>query len=124
MGDVCGRTPWGLKRLLRHHPGETGIVAYGWFSRLRGWTPKGSWAAVVVKVDGQQVAVLDQLKRGPFWIDAGPGTHALEFVTSGRTLRSEEVTVEEGQVMLAAFRPPNRRPIASLRSEEWCFRPL
>jgi hypothetical protein len=125
MAHVCERKPYGLDRVLRRHAGETGVVVYGWFGRaLRGWTPKGSWAAVVVKVDGKQQSVLTQLKRGPFWIDVRPGTHRLEFFTSGRTLRSEELTLEEGQVMLAAFRPPNHRPIASLRSEEWCFRRL
>jgi len=125
MRNVCAREPWGLKRLLRRHTGQTGIVVYGWFGRaLIGWTPKGSWAAVVVKVGGDQVAVLDAVKRGPFWIDVRPGTHRLEFLTSGRTLRSEDLTLEEGQVMLAAFRPPNHRPFAGLRSAEWCFRRL
>ena len=125
MAHVCERKPWGLDKVLRRHAGQTGIVAYGWFGRaLIGWTPKGGWAAVVVKVDGDHVAVLDDVKRGPFWIDVRPGTHRLEFLTSGRTLRSEELSLDEGQVMLAAFRPPNRRPIASLRSEEWCFRRL
>lgn len=120
MADVCERTPWGLSKVLRRHAGGTGIVAYGWFGRaLIGWTPRSGWAAVVVKVDGNQVAVVDDVKRGPFWIDVRPGSHRLEFVTSGRSLRSEELIVEEGQAMLAAFRPPNRR-----RSEEWCFRPL
>lgn len=95
------------------------MVVYGWFGRLRGWTPRHSWQGVVVRVDGEQRVVLTQLKRGPFWIDVRPGSHRLEFVTSGRSLRSEELTVGEGQVVLAAFRPPNRR-----RSEEWCSRPL
>lgn len=119
MRDVCAREPWGLNRLLRRHQGATGLVVYGWFGRLRGWTPRDSWQGVVVRVDGEQRVVLTQLKRGPFWIDVRAGTHRLEFVTSGQTLRSEELIVDEGQALLAAFRPPNRR-----RSEEWCFRPL
>lgn len=120
MAHVCERKPYGLGRVLRRHAGETGVVAYGWFGRLMiGWTPRGGWPAVVVKVDGNQVVVLDAVKRGPFWIDVRPGKHRLEFVSSGRSLRFEELFVEERQVMLAAFRPPNRR-----RSEEWCFRPL
>ena len=122
MRDLCARQPWGLKRLLRRHRDDTGLVVYGWFNRLRGWTPQGGWHGVSVKVDGkQQHEVLTQLDRGPFWIDVGPGSHRVEFFTRGRLLRAEQVEVSPYEVVLVTFRPPNpRAPLRRLRDERWC----
>jgi len=124
--SVCDRTPWGLRRLLRRHTGQTGIVIYGWFNRLRGWTPAGSWDAVIVRLDGdiaiagRRRLVLDPLDRGPHWVSAAPGEHAVEFLAGSEVVRSERVTVGSG-VVLIALRPPRRR---GNRAPIWCIRRL
>jgi len=120
--DVCGRNPWGLRRMLSRHGGETGVVVYGWFNRVRGWVPRGDWEAVVVNVDGRQRAVLDQLHRGPAWISVEPGDRAVEFFGGRRRLQVVRLVIANGVVVLIMFRPPNRWPVRSLSAERWCVR--
>jgi len=112
--------------MLRRHAGETGIVIYGWFNRLRGWTPAGSWDAIIVRLDGniafagRRRLALSQLDRGPHWVSVAPGEHTVEFLNGREVVRSEKITVGSG-VMLIAFRPPGR---SGNRAPIWCIRRL
>ncbi len=123
-GD-CRRDPWGLRQLLRHHPVGTGVIVYGWYNRLRGWASVDDWDAVVVTVDGRQRAILEQLARGPVWINLKPGEHVVAFIGDGRSpLRSERVLLEEREATLIAFRPQERIPFRRPTRERWCIRRL
>lgn len=119
MGNAGRRNRWGLHRLLRSHIGEPGVVVYGRFGRLRGWVPSGDWEAVVVKVDGQQRAILDQLNRGPAWIGVDEGTRRVEFVGGRRVLRAERIEVTSQRRVLVTFEPPRRRWTGAMRPERW-----
>lgn len=82
MKDVC-RDPWGLKRIVRRHQDQAGLVLYGRFNRLRGWLPHGDWDAVLVRVDGRDREVLDQVKRGPVWVPLDAAIMSWNFSVEG-----------------------------------------
>jgi hypothetical protein len=107
----------------RRHVGETGLVVYGYFGRLRGWTPRESWAAVGVRIRGRNVGVLRQLHRGPLWIALPLGIHHVEFLSGGRLVHTERVELRDGESVLVSFRPPQSRLLGP-RSERWCVQRL
>ena len=122
---VCQRDPWGLRRTVRRHTGETGVVAYGWYNRLRGWTSYGDWDAVLVRVDGRERAVLHQLKRGPVWIPLEPGRHVVEFLGGREPLRVEQVDLHDCEAVVISFKPQERIPFRRRPTrEQWCLRRL
>lgn len=124
MRDICRRNPWGLRRLLESHVGETGIVAYGWFKRLIYWPEVRGWAVVTINLDGHQRAMLDEVKRGPVWIGLAPGRHTIDFDGLNGRLHSDVVDIAAGQQALVAFRPPIWVPLRRPGQARWCKRPL
>lgn len=123
MKDVC-RDPWGLKRIVRRHQDQTGLVLYGRFNRLRGWLPHGDWDAVLVRVDGRDREVLDQVKRGPVWVPLDAGDHVVEFLGGRDPLHVERLQLREKEGLLIAFKPQEWIPLLGPTRDKWCVRPL
>ena len=111
-----------MQRVLSEHPGEAGIIVYGWFRRLLGGTPVDHWGAVLVRVDGENRTTLTQVKRGPMWVGADVGSHTVEFIVHGEVVRTEHVELRNGAATLIAFRPPRRLP--HRKPVEWSVRDI
>lgn len=123
--DISHRLPYGMRRIRRRHAGETGLVVYGWYNRIRGWESPGDWMGVTVLVDGVFKEVVQQLDRGPFWIGLLPGPHVVEFAGGREPLRVEHVVLRPGEAVLIAFKPQERLPfMRSITKEQWAVRRL
>jgi hypothetical protein len=118
--QICHRQPWGLRRQLRRHRGETGIIIYGWFMR---WRLSGyfAWSTVGAKVDGEFRGVVQQLGLRLLWISVPAGKRRLDLdVGQRRQAFQAELDLAEGQVVLIAFKPPTWVPFRKPGEPTWC----
>lgn len=120
--SVCARKPWGLRRQLRRHQGETGVFVYGWFPRLR-TAGRSSWMSVGVWEDGSCRGTVEQLGKRPLWLPLQSGRHELEFRSAGPCKRDGSTPVvhlEHSSIVLVAFRPPGGLFLRRGQPVVWC----
>ncbi len=120
--NVCERRPWGLRRQLRRHQGETGVFVYGWFPRLR-TAGRSSWMSLGVWENGSCRGIVEQLGKRLLWIPMQPGRHELELRSGGRWERdwfTPVVDLEHSSIVLVSFRPPGGLFLRRGQPVVWC----
>jgi hypothetical protein len=138
-----------VRRLLRDHPGETGIVLYRW--TIAPWPGVRGWGPIVVTVArpdrsraAELSAWLDDARLGrespesveqggrqqggistePTWLAVEPGQHTIDLSGAPEPLRSQIVRLGPGDRFLIAVRPPIRLPFRRPLPARWCLRAL
>lgn len=122
MRDLCRRTPRGLRRLVEGHRGEAGIIVYGWFKRLIYWPEVRGWPVVTISVDGERLAMLDEVRRKPVWIPLMAGEHVVDFDGLNGRLHKQRIQLVPGEIRLIVFRPPLWLPLRRSTPARWCSR--
>lgn len=83
------------------------MLSYAQFNRLRGYPSRGGWGQVVVMVDRERAASLDQLHRGPHWRRLDPGNHHVEVLVGGGrpAFATADLEIAEGRVIVVNVWP-------------------
>lgn len=119
------RLPLKVRRLLRRHPGDSGVIFYGRFNWLRGYLSAPGWSSIALRIEGALVGVIVQTDSGPIWHLVSPGEHILEFVGDGTiALRREMVLTREGEVVIIAVTPVERWPFHHPNQPVWEIRTI
>jgi hypothetical protein len=120
--NACARQPWGLRRQLRRHEGESGVFVHGWFPRLR-YAGRSTWMALGVWIDGSERGVIDQLGNRLLWVPLPPGRHEVELRSGGRWKRDwfcPVLELDDSTIILLAFRPPGGLLLRRGQPVVWC----
>jgi hypothetical protein len=139
-----------VRRLLRGHPGETGLVLHRRTARLP-WPGVPGWETVVVTVprpeqsragelaswlddarlgrESPEPESVDQPRRGelgttPTWLPLEPGQHTIEISRGSEALRPQTVRLGPGDRFLVAVRPPIWLPFRQPLPARWSLRLL
>jgi hypothetical protein len=116
-----------VRRLLRGHPGETGIVLHRWsITRFVPWPAVGGWEAVTVTVARpEERSRAGDLRSGPpTWIGLDPGQHTVHFHGAAVPLRPQTIRLGPGDRFLIAFRAPIWLPFRPPVPARWDLRLL
>lgn len=109
-----------VEHLEREHFGQNGVILVPRFSKLRGYTPRGGWHAVAVRVGNTVVAAVTQLDSGPIWIPLRSRRQELGFYTEeGRQVHRLNIAAFQSQPVVVSFRSPRRNWHGQLIPASW-----